>query len=396
MAGVADKARLHLERSVPQLREWEERGIFTKDEIRNMVKKRDDFEHRVLNPSNRPVDWAAYVQWEQSLEALRSKRCKRLKINQHLSSNISSQGRIMQIYDRAVNRHPGSSTLWHDYLAYLANVKASKRFRNTMTNALRMMPNNVALWKMAGKRSAEAGDMAAARGFFLRGCRFCNKDAGLWIEYARCEMEWLLKVQEDAKKNPPKSKIASDAQNELRLVGLSDDEDEEEGDVVMPKPSADEPKVIDTQSAKQLLSGPAMDGAIPMAVFDVCRKQSFFTPASASTFFDMFTSYRSLDVQPRITAHVLAAMDLHYPEDPHTCDCHVREPLVALDPYTAEFPKRLRGVLATLREKLETTTDKEALQGLAVKWIDRYLEMKSLDTAIQTVLQETKRQMLES
>ena len=30
MAGVADKARLHLERSVPQLREWEERGIFTK------------------------------------------------------------------------------------------------------------------------------------------------------------------------------------------------------------------------------------------------------------------------------------------------------------------------------------------------------------------------------
>jgi hypothetical protein len=30
MAGVADKARLHLERSVPQLREWEERGIFSK------------------------------------------------------------------------------------------------------------------------------------------------------------------------------------------------------------------------------------------------------------------------------------------------------------------------------------------------------------------------------
>lgn len=30
MAGVADKARFYLERSVPQLREWEQKEIFTK------------------------------------------------------------------------------------------------------------------------------------------------------------------------------------------------------------------------------------------------------------------------------------------------------------------------------------------------------------------------------
>jgi hypothetical protein len=30
MAGVADKARFYLERSVPQLREWEEKSIFSK------------------------------------------------------------------------------------------------------------------------------------------------------------------------------------------------------------------------------------------------------------------------------------------------------------------------------------------------------------------------------
>lgn len=30
MAGVADKARFYLERSVPQLREWEQKEIFSK------------------------------------------------------------------------------------------------------------------------------------------------------------------------------------------------------------------------------------------------------------------------------------------------------------------------------------------------------------------------------
>ncbi|KAL2210933.1 hypothetical protein CC79DRAFT_1355516 [Sarocladium strictum] len=393
MAGVADKARLHLERSVPQLREWEERGIFSKDEIRNIVKKRDDHEHRVLNPSNRPADWVSYIQWEKSLEALRAKRCKRLKINQHSSSNISSQGRILQLYDRGVNRHAGSVPLWREYLAYLAQVKASKRFRNTMTNALRMMPNDIDLWMMAGRKSADAGDMAAARGFFLRGCRFCNKDARLWIEYARCEMDWLLRMQQEQKNKKPQSGEKSDAQNELTLVGLSDDEEEEEDGVVLPKPGVEAPRVVDSQAAKQLMSNPAMDGAIPMAVFDICRKQPFFTPATASSFFDMFTSYRALTVQPRITTHVLSAMDEQFANDPHTCDCHVRESIVAVRPDTAEFPKRLRGVLATMREQMECTTDQEVFKALTTKWIDRYLEDESLDEAIRTVLEATRAQV---
>jgi U3 small nucleolar RNA-associated protein 6 len=139
-----------------------------------------------------------------------------------------------------------------------------------------------------------------------------------------------------------------------------------------------------------------MDGAIPIAVFDVCRKQPFFTSVTASSFFDIFTAYRALDVPPRITTHVLSAMDEDYPNDPYTCDSHVRGPLVGLKLDTAEFPRSLRGVLATLREKMACTTDKEAFKGLTVKWIDRYLEEKALDDAIRKVLEATRKQVVES
>ncbi len=95
MAGVAEKARFYLERAVPQLREFEEKEIFTrvsscslsrfldpssdphgrfrddadqpKDEIRTLVSKRTNFEHTVLAPRSNPEDFLAYVQWEQSL-----------------------------------------------------------------------------------------------------------------------------------------------------------------------------------------------------------------------------------------------------------------------------------------------------------------------------------------
>ncbi|KFX96786.1 hypothetical protein V490_03140 [Pseudogymnoascus sp. VKM F-3557] len=48
MAGASDKVRFYMEQAVPQLREFEEKKIFTKDEIRSLVKKRSDFEHLLL------------------------------------------------------------------------------------------------------------------------------------------------------------------------------------------------------------------------------------------------------------------------------------------------------------------------------------------------------------
>ncbi|KAL2156815.1 hypothetical protein VTH06DRAFT_4512, partial [Thermothelomyces fergusii] len=57
MAGVSDKARFYLERAAPELREFEEKGIFTKDEIRALVSKRSDYEHLILSPGTKPSDF---------------------------------------------------------------------------------------------------------------------------------------------------------------------------------------------------------------------------------------------------------------------------------------------------------------------------------------------------
>ena len=110
MAGVAEKARFYLERAVPQLREFEEKNIFTPDEIRSLVRKRTDFEHLVLSPGNKPTDWLNYVGWEKSLESLRVKRCRRLQVR--TSSSHAGRGRIFSTLERAVSRHPESIELW--------------------------------------------------------------------------------------------------------------------------------------------------------------------------------------------------------------------------------------------------------------------------------------------
>ncbi|KAK5995576.1 U3 small nucleolar RNA-associated protein 6 [Cladobotryum mycophilum] len=384
MAGVAEKARFYLERSVPQLREWEEKELFTKEEIRSIVKKRNDFEHKILSPGNLPSEWASYAQWEQSLESLRSKRCKRLKIR-HLESAHAGQGRVLAIYDRGVNRHPGSAALWREYLAYTAHVNAAKRWRKTMTKALRMMPKNPDMWVTAGRRYASNGDMASARSFFMRGCRFCTKDCTLWVEYARSEMEWLEKIEKKNAKNGGKTIAPPPPANdddELRLLD-SDDEDEEG----LPEPSRAEAKVIDKSASQQLQNSPAMDGAIPMAIFEISRKQTFYKPEVAETFFFMFASFQGLSVQSKISQHVLDAMDEQFPNDPSTCNCHLQQPILGVSPYTAEFPRSLGQVLSKLGSYLEATTDRNALEQKTLAWIDGYLGLQNLDEDIRSVLE---------
>ncbi|ROV88178.1 hypothetical protein VSDG_09288 [Cytospora chrysosperma] len=402
MANVAEKARFHLERAVPQLREFEEKEIFSKDEIRTIVQKRTEYEHLVLGPGCKPHHFQSYIAWELSLEKLRSKRCVRKKIKH--STSHASNARVFNIYERGVFRHPGSLALWKEYLDYAAKVKATKRWRKIMTRALRLHPLDVELWTRAGRRAATDGDMEGARGMFMRGCRFCNTTVDLWVEYARVEMEWLARME---KKKGGKRGLAGaraeEAVDEGDVLRFDEDDEEEDefgdgDDEILPDPLADEQnkkaseakKVFTEEALKKLEKSPALEGAIPKAVFDIARKQSFFGGPACEAFFDVFASFTEVSAQNALVRHVLDAMVEAYPKHPATCGCLIRQPLVGVDVTTVEFPRALREVLARIKMHMEATENKAQLAAKIVVWIKRILKRKDLDENVRTVLEHTK------
>ncbi|KAI6083174.1 U3 small nucleolar RNA-associated protein 6-domain-containing protein [Hypoxylon rubiginosum] len=394
MAGVPEKARFYLERAVPQLREFEAKGIFTADEIRSLVRKRTDFEHVVLSPGNKPTDWLNYAAWEKSLESLRAKRCRRLQIR--ASSKHTGQGRVFGILERAVNRHPSSIELWKEYLAYAKDMKATKRYRKVMTRALRMHPTKPELWVVAGRRSAGNGDMQAARGFFMRGARFCSRDATVWLEYARCEMEWLERM--DAKKGKrggtqrALQEQAEHSDDEIKFPeeDSEDDDADESNRLVLPNPeNSTAKKVFDEEATKKLEGNPALDGAIPLAIFDVATKQPFFNASIAEQFFNLFATFDAVSAQARIIQHVLESMTQQYPHDPATCFCHIRQPLINVGTSTPPYPKALREALGHLKSSLSTTSDKFRLAEKIESWAESILTSEDLDPGIRIVLEHT-------
>lgn len=368
----------------------------SKDELRTIVQKRNDFEHRVLSQGNAPSDYSAYARWEQSLDSLRVKRCARLRLR-NLSSGHASQGRIMQIYDRGVERHPFARELWVEYFGYMSRARASKRWRRAMTRVLRLMPRDAGLWVMAARRAAAGGDMAGARGLFMRGCRACAGEGTVWVEYVRCEMEWLQKMGQKKGGNKPGRGGIEEGQvedgDEIRLGG-SDSEDEDEDGYIARDPDAVEPKakkVFSSENKSQLQNNPALDGAIPIAIFDISRKQEFFSPAVAEQFFDVVAGFNlSVAAGPKILQHILDAMQEAFPGAAETSFCHVRQPVAGASPFTAEFPRGLREVYARLQPAVEGCAEAGALREKLGAWVDGILKLEGLDEAIVTVLEHVR------
>ncbi|KXJ89993.1 U3 small nucleolar RNA-associated protein 6-domain-containing protein [Microdochium bolleyi] len=401
MSGVPEKARFFLERAVPQLREFEAKGIFTPEEIRNLVRKRTDFEHLVLSPGNKPQDWLNYAAWEKSLESLRAKRCRRLQVRN--STTHAGTGRIFSILERAVNRHPADVTLWKEYLTYANALKATKRYRKIMTRALRMHPAKPDLWTMAGRRAAANSDMQSARNFFMRGTRFCTRDATVWLEYARCEMEWLQNMEaRKSKKGGAEKAIKEQGEQTDDMIEFdeddSDNDGDEDGQLVIPDAdrAAGSKKTISAAEEEKLKSNPALDGAIPLAIFDISRKQPFFRAATAEQFFLVFAPFNSVASQQRILQHVLDTMTEAYPNDPSTAYCFVQQPLVGSEPSSPTYPKALREALVRLKTSLQTTTNQKLLAEKVTAWIESVLQVEDLDSGIRTVLEHTLRTLPKS
>lgn len=221
-------------------------------------------------------------------------------------------------------------------------------------------------------------------------------------------MQWLGKVEE--KKAGKGVRKGTDVMQAIKATEAvqegdeirfdDDDEDDESGDedgLLLPNPDAgglsgkgSKKPAFDAEAAKKLEQSPALSGAIPMAIFDIAKKQPFFSPTAAETFFDLFAGFDKVSSRDRIVQHVLGAMEQQFPNHAITCSCQVRQPLVGVDVLTAAFPKALRESLTRLKGAMDKTEDKQALATKTTAWIDEVLATEGLDPGIQTVLSHTK------
>lgn len=233
-----------------------------------------------------------------------------------------------------------------------------------------------------------------------RGTRFCTRSKDLWIEYAKLEMIYLAKIALRRKI------LGLDVDRLIEGAEAMVEDTQDHGfatsaDVIaIPdfkantlRPSMIEGVKVDAEAAKDPMTTPALNGAIPLAIFDAARKQPFFCPAAAEDFFDMFAAFTQVRCLSMILQHVLDSMTELCPVDPCTCNCYIRQPFAGIEPTSADFPAALGSALDRLKESMVKVKEKADLSKKTKAWIEPILTIEELDPGIQTVLKHTLRKL---
>lgn len=197
---MADVVQCKLERMLPELDDLERRGLFSRQEIAEIVKQRRKFEYRLKRPSPLKQDFVSYIDYEKSLDSLRLLRKKaqmKKTGDRKLKKSVSDYAgvsRIIEIYRLATNRFKGDVELWFQYLEF-CRERRNGRMKKALAQAIRFHPKVPGVWIYAAAWEFDNNlNAAAARALMHSGLRACPTSEHLWVEYLRMELTYLNKL----------------------------------------------------------------------------------------------------------------------------------------------------------------------------------------------------------
>ncbi|CAI5756398.1 unnamed protein product [Candida verbasci] len=307
---MADKVRYYLEQSVPELEDLQNKGLFDKNEITKIMRRRTDFEHRISGRGSKPSDFLRYCQYENNVEKLRKKRYNRLNSVGliDLKPSISDWAgirRIMFILDRATKKFPNDLELWNQYLKYAKENGAIKIIYKVYSSLLQLQPRNINAWLSACKYEFEInGNAKGTRILFQRALRINPDNLELWLNYCQFELTYVSKIL-------ARRKILSKEINEEDAAELTLPSEEHELDL----PEVD----IDMLGNPE--TNPALKGDVALAIFDAAPK----TIDVIYKFIELFDKFP--DLNDYLNSHVLRYLQREYPDDINTKFIDITLPL---------------------------------------------------------------------
>lgn len=294
---MGDRVRYHLESSVKELRDLKDRKIFDQEELSKVMKRRTDYEHKLLSRTVKPEDFISYANYERKLDRLRHLRVNRLKLGGKTTvSDYAGPRRIVYTLERGTKRFPSDLKLWTELIEYGHSAKNFKAVKKGLSSLLRTHPRDPDVWVYVAKFQLEQNaSVPEARAVMQRALRFNPDSQYLWIEYMRLELIYVAKILARRRilgiENARKEEINENKTN-------SDDIDlgfESDTDAPTKNAAVNDLPSVNVNILGDIESNPALRGDVALAVLDsslesVPNSEVYKYVLNVLNMFDQFTS----------------------------------------------------------------------------------------------------------
>ncbi|KAJ6495594.1 U3 small nucleolar RNA-associated protein 6-domain-containing protein [Mycena vitilis] len=188
-----ERVQFQQEQMLAELKDLVEKNIFTKQESRQIMKKRTQFEMALVRRIAKKADFLRYAAYEMGLEQLRRKRVERLKIvsTQASISDYALVRRQFHIFERALKKFKADVGLWIQYIDVAKREGAHTLVGRVVARAIQLHPDTPALYILAAGHELDHGSPSAARTLLQRGIRINPESIEMWREYVRMELAFI-------------------------------------------------------------------------------------------------------------------------------------------------------------------------------------------------------------
>nr|XP_006125218.1 U3 small nucleolar RNA-associated protein 6 homolog [Pelodiscus sinensis] len=198
---MAERIEQRIEGRLPELEQLERVGLFTRKEIKAVIKKASALEYKIQRRALHKEDFINYIQYEINMLELIKKRRSRIGYSFKKDEiEYSIVQRIHGLFKRATEKWKDDIQLWLSHVAFCKKWNKKNQLSKVFSAMLAIHPNKPALWIMAAKwEMEERFSSESARHLFLRALRFHPESPKLYQEYFRMELMHAEKQRKEKK-----------------------------------------------------------------------------------------------------------------------------------------------------------------------------------------------------
>uniref|UniRef100_A0A668AZV3 UTP6 small subunit processome component n=1 Tax=Myripristis murdjan TaxID=586833 RepID=A0A668AZV3_9TELE len=201
---MAEIVQQRIEDRIPELEQLERVGLFTKNEVKSIIKRVTALEYKLHRLIINKEDFIAYIQvgCHKNKTVLLSPQ-----ILDHIHYHFKREEiefpiihRINNIFRRATNKWKDDVQMWLSHVAFCKKWSTKNQLSKVFSAMLAIHPDKPALWIMAAKSELEDRNSSeSARHLFLRALRFHPNDKKVYQEYFRMELLHAEKLRKQKK-----------------------------------------------------------------------------------------------------------------------------------------------------------------------------------------------------
>uniref|UniRef100_A0A3Q3WGB1 Uncharacterized protein n=1 Tax=Mola mola TaxID=94237 RepID=A0A3Q3WGB1_MOLML len=196
---MAEIVQQRIEERIPELEQLERAGLFTKKEVKSIIRRATALEYKLLRLIVHKEDFIAYVQYEINILELVRKR--RAHVHYHFKREDIEHPiihRINSIFRRATNKWKDDVKLWLSHVSFCKKWGTKSQTSKVFSSLLAIHPDKPSLWILAAKSELEdRASSESARHVFLRALRFHPNNKKVYQEYFRMELIHCEKLRKE-------------------------------------------------------------------------------------------------------------------------------------------------------------------------------------------------------